>query len=70
MKSVDGPPDGQPAIDLDCVVFGKAGVDLMVQPVPHDKTLAEPHPHLDVDRIRASTAVADFDMALELSRRS
>ena len=40
---------------IDCVVFGESGVDLMVQPVPQDKTLAELHPHVDVDSIRAGT---------------
>ncbi len=40
---------------IDCVVFGETGVDLMVQPVPQDKTLAEMRPHLDVDEIRAVT---------------
>ena len=40
---------------LDCVVFGETGVDLMVQPVPQDKTLAELRPHHEVDHIRAVT---------------
>jgi len=40
---------------IDCVVFGETGVDLMVQPVPQDKTLAELRPHVDVDSIRAGT---------------
>ncbi len=40
---------------IDCVVFGETGVDLMVQPVPQDKTLAELRPHVDVDSIRATT---------------
>ena len=34
---------------IDCVVFGETGVDLMVQPVPQNKTLAELRPHVDVD---------------------
>ena len=40
---------------LDCVVFGEAGIDLMVRPVPQDRTLAEMAPHLDVDGIHATT---------------
>ena len=40
---------------IDCVVFGETGVDLMVQPVPQNKTLAELRPHVDVDSIRAGT---------------
>ena len=40
---------------IDCVVFGETGIDLMVQPVPQDKTLAELRPHHEVDHIRAVT---------------
>ena len=40
---------------IDCVVFGETGVDLIVQPMPQDKTLAELRPHVDVDSIRAVT---------------
>ena len=40
---------------IDCVVFGETGIDLMVQPVPQDKTLAQLRPHVDVDTIRAVT---------------
>lgn len=42
-------------IPLDCVVFGDTGVDLMIQPVPQDKTLGELAPQHDVDSIRAVT---------------
>ena len=40
---------------IDCVVFGETGVDLIVRPMPQDKTLAELRPHVDVDSIRAVT---------------
>ncbi len=40
---------------IDCVVFGETGIDLMVQPVPQDKALAELRPHHEVDHIRAVT---------------
>ncbi len=53
---------------LDCVVFGYTGVDLMIHPVPQDKTLGQLAPQHDVDSIRAVTGGNVPNTGIALSR--